>query len=87
MREEYEDETITSGGIYNQITKARLDFLNGRSPIEALIEIVSGEEYFSNYRMKDLAVESVFFMHQESKNVHQIRDSPTDGLHLQNKQI
>ncbi len=55
---------INSGTIYNQTTKARLEFLKGRSPIEALIEIVSRNEYFSNYRMNGLAVESLFFMNQ-----------------------
>jgi hypothetical protein len=60
---------INSGTIYNQTTKARLEFLKGRSPIEALIEIVSRDEYFSNYRMNGLAVESLFFTHQDSVQI------------------
>ena len=66
LRSEFQNETITSLEIYNELTAARLDFLKGRKPIEALIEIVSGEAYFSNVRMTGLEVECIFFMHEHS---------------------
>jgi hypothetical protein len=66
LRAEFGNDRTTAREVYNTLTVSRQDFLKGREPIEALIEIISGDDYVSNVRMTALKVDCVFFTHQDS---------------------
>jgi hypothetical protein len=57
---------VAAQEIYNELNKARDDFPDGRTPIEALIDMVSSGDYKYNIRLEDSRVIGVFFAHKES---------------------
>jgi hypothetical protein len=55
---------LTAKEIYNELRTTPTEELQGRGPIEALVELISCTYYFSKVRLAGDAVNFMFFMHQ-----------------------
>jgi hypothetical protein len=64
LRAEFPKSNTVSGDIYNELSHFKNQILNGRQPIEALVECISNSDYESSVRMKGNTVECVFFAHK-----------------------
>jgi len=63
---EFDGNKSTAQHVYNVLQSTKAEFLRGRSPIEALADLVSEDGYISNVWLKDRDVIGVFFMHKDS---------------------
>ena len=66
LRTDFANSLITDQDIYNIKKAARNQFLQGRTPMEALIDMVSTNDYFSKVLIENNVVCGVFFMHKNS---------------------
>jgi hypothetical protein len=66
LRTDFANSLITDQDIYNIKKAARNQFLQGRTPMEALIDMVSTNDYFSKILIENNVVCGVFFMHKNS---------------------
>ena len=66
LRSEFQNERTSAGEIYNELSAARMDMLAGRTPIEALLELVSQDDYVSRVKLDCVTTECIFFSHRDS---------------------
>jgi hypothetical protein len=66
IRKEFANSHSTTKKIYNELGTVQAKELQGRGPIEALVELISCTYYFSKVRLVGDVVNCVFFMHQSS---------------------
>ena len=66
LRKEFKNYHTTAREIFNVLEKARQDALNGRTPIMALIDVLSNGEYQKNSWMENDVVVGVFFAYKSS---------------------
>ncbi len=63
---EFANSYSTAKEIYNELGTVRVEELQGRGPIEALVELISYTDYFSKVQLVGDAVNYVIFIHQSS---------------------
>lgn len=78
LRPEFGNYRTTAREVYNELTKYRAEFLAGRSPIQALIDHVSSEQYTYKVLLQDNVVVGFFFAHNDSISI--IKRFPTTFL-------
>jgi hypothetical protein len=61
----------TAKEIYNELGIVRAEELQGRRPIEALVDLISFTDYFSKVQLVGDVINCVFFMHQSLVNMCQ----------------
>jgi MULE transposase domain len=68
MRLENPDLALTAQDIRNQRYRSRLEFLDGRTPIQALLIALMDDEgtWTTNYKAEDDVVSAVFCIHKTS---------------------
>lgn len=68
MRLENPDLAFTAQDIRNQRYRSRLEFLDGRTPIQALLIALMDDEgtWTTNYKAEDDVVSAVFCIHKTS---------------------
>jgi hypothetical protein len=66
LRQQYPDTLVTATDIRNDRMKMRAEYLNGRSPIETLLDDLSSPEWiFDVKRDSDNRVQCLFFAHEK----------------------
>ena len=71
LRDEFGNNFTVAREIYNEIALARSEELRGRKPIEAFLDLISGEDYIYKVHLIDGVVKSFFFMHLASLSMCQ----------------
>ena len=66
IRKEFSNGYVTARDIYNETAKSRKEELRGRKPIEALLDLISSEDYMNKVKLDNGVIQSVFFMHVAS---------------------
>jgi len=65
IRGEFNNDRTTAREVYNELTAARLDYLSGRTSIEALLQLISVEDYVSSVKLNGTTTECIFFSHRD----------------------
>jgi hypothetical protein len=66
LKTEFNNHYTTAGEVYNELTKVRQEFLDGRIPIEALIDMLSKDNFVHHVWLEENRVFGVFFAHKHS---------------------
>ena len=66
IRCEFGNNSSTNRDISNVLHSAKMAYLGGRSPMEALIDLISIPDYESHFRIVDDVIVGVYFMHKDS---------------------
>ncbi|KAH6570842.1 hypothetical protein BASA62_004128 [Batrachochytrium salamandrivorans] len=87
LRDKTGNQWTTRKEIYNEKVVARAEFLDGRSPIQALYdEICSGDFIFNAMVDSNGALSGLFFCHEKSAELaRRFQHCVYNGLHLQDE--
>jgi len=77
---------ITQQDVYNQRLYHRGEYLNGRTPLEALLDELN-EGWVTQYMQVDGRLRSLFFASQEQVELMMLPGHCTYGFHVQVQQI
>lgn len=67
IKKEFNNQTAIRRTIYNEISKGKNIFLNGRSPIQALLDVLKNGPYEVSFEVDDDGhIKSLYFTHQQS---------------------
>jgi len=66
LHAEFEGNQTTAKEVYNVLQSAKVDFLRGRTAIEALVDLVSENVYVSKVWLQEQMLHGLFFMHNDS---------------------
>ena len=66
IRNKFGNSIINARDIYTVLNNSKKEFLNGRTNMEALVEIISTEEFVSDIKLDGLSTVGVFFAHKHS---------------------